>query len=58
MSAIINYQELYQYEKDLRISLEKELEIEKIKVKKLLSGKLKRKICPKCLNDVNDSSEI
>ena len=41
-----DYKELYELEKSLRIELEKQLEIEKIKLKKLATGKYKGKLCP------------
>ncbi len=40
------------------MSLEKQLEIEKIKIKKLMNGKIKGKICPKCSIEVNEKSTM
>jgi ribosomal protein L16/L10AE len=49
---------LYEAEKKLTASLTKQLEIERIKIKKYMNanGKIKGKLCPKCLQESEDSS--
>jgi hypothetical protein len=60
IDCIINFKELYYEERNRRIELEKQLELEKIKVKKLMnqSGRAKTRYCTYCSANLSSKKEL